>query len=101
MITMVRVSQRAVTCAWSWQTAAPQSARMATASTWSRSAAQSKQFMARAPRGIEAAAGPQREVDQRDHDGHLDERPDDAGEGLPAGHPNTPIATAIASSLLD
>ena len=32
LITMVRVSQRAVTWAWSGQTAAPQSAQMATAS---------------------------------------------------------------------
>ena len=33
--------------AWSWQTAAPQSAQMATAAAWSPSAAQSKQFMVR------------------------------------------------------
>ena len=48
--------------------------------------------------GLEPAAGPQRDVDQGDHDGHLDQRPGDAARACPLVTPNTPIATAIASS---
>jgi putative nucleotidyltransferase with HDIG domain len=46
LIGRVRVSQRAVTCVWSRQMAAPQPAHTATALTVRPCAAQSKQFMA-------------------------------------------------------
>ena len=48
LITAVRVSQRAVTCAWSGHTPAPQSAQTATAPAVWPSPAQSKQFTASA-----------------------------------------------------
>ncbi len=35
--------------------------------------------------GKEASAGPEGEVDQGDQGGHLDERADDAGQGLAGG----------------
>ena len=60
LISMVRVSQRAVTWAWSGQTAAPQSAQMATASVgWPSDAVrQSKQFTGRPPGRGRSGGGP-------------------------------------------
>jgi len=45
-----------------------------------------------------ASLSREREVDETERGGHLDQRPDDARERLPDAIPNRPIATAIASS---
>ena len=45
---------------------------------------------ARLGAGVVPASGPQRDVDEPDEDGDLDERADDAGEGLAGGDAEHP-----------
>jgi hypothetical protein len=43
---------------------------------------------------------PERDVDQADHHGHLDQRPDHRGEGRAAADAEVAMVTAMASSKL-